>query len=347
MILDNEAGMKAIANWIRIVWTKTQSFWSFIFIAALLGGAWIVFLSLIDKPPLETTPALIMIWASLGVLILAAFPKILNRIKKLKVGDIEVELLDAISKSNFQNYITVADEGGRSIIAEKGDPRDLQTIMARIMHQKNTPVLLTVNLENEISRAFLLVYILLIDLFSESVILFVSKRNHIIRSLSDIRVQEIVGVISGRKLINEYFGRFPSLLRLFNSNNNYPVENVYVSKALVNVPSTEIIQRLYELCTINIDRDLVEEEREGRNHKSYYGSLRKDEVENWLFTKLSKKSIERLLEKDDIENLIQSLVDHDEFLLIVDNKRLSSVTRVEEMTNIISKKLLSQIQKDK
>lgn len=327
--------------WAWIKWLAGKV-WKSLALLLILFAVWIGFLKLVSPPPIETTPVIIMLWVTAAILLLALFPSVLDLIKRIKIGDVEIELRDAISKSSPQDYITDTDISGTSIYADKGDARNLQAILARLMQDAGKPILLTVNLERAISKTFLFVYIFLIELFSSSVVFFVAKRQQF-RSITDLKEAEVVGVISGQKMINAYLRRFPSLLRIFNTHNNNIGNATYEAAGLVQIPSGEIIETLYRLCERQIRDDLERELRGDFDRENRNELLNKREVENWLKDKLNTKSIDKSFGKDDLEILRQCLVSGDDFIILTENKKIVSVTKIETLTRSISKNLLTQI----
>jgi len=308
----------------------------------ILAGVWYGFIRLVEHPPLDTTSVMIMLWSTAVILVLALFPSIFDLIKKIKIGDIEIELKDVISKSSPQDYITTTEISGTSIYAQKGDARNLQTILTEMMQEPGKPILLTVNLGRAISKTFLFVYVFLIELFSASVVVFVVKRSQL-RNINDLKETDVSGVISGQRLINAYLRRFPSLLRIFYGRTNGFGDNAYASAGLVQIPSEEIIETVYNLCEMQIENDLAREGRGDFERENRSELLNKREIETWLKDKLDSKFIDKSFGKNDLDVLRQCIISSDEFVILTENKKIVSVTRVETLTRNISKNLLTQI----
>jgi hypothetical protein len=60
-------------------------------VSLVLAGVWYGFVKLIVRFSIGPTPALIMVWASAVVLFLAFFPHLLDKIKRVKIKDFELE----------------------------------------------------------------------------------------------------------------------------------------------------------------------------------------------------------------------------------------------------------------
>jgi hypothetical protein len=335
--------------WARIKWLVRKT-WKPLALLLILFALWIGFLKLVSPPPIETTPVIIMLWITAAILLLALFPSVLDLIKKIKIGDIEIELKDAISKSSPRDYIAATEITGTLISAQKGDARNLQAVLAEMMQDIGKPILLTVNLENIISKTFLFVYVFLIELFSSSIVFFVAKRSQV-KNITDLKETDVLGVISGQKLINAYLRRFPSLLGIFNGRNGGFGDNIYDTAGLVQIPSEEIIDSLYRMCRRQIRNDLRDDlERERNNDfesEIRIERLTKIEVEGWLKHNLNSKFIDKSFGKNDLDTLRQCIMNGDEFVILLENKKIVSVTKIEALTRNISKNLLIQISGNK
>ncbi|MBK8619173.1 MAG: hypothetical protein IPN96_19145 [Anaerolineales bacterium] len=137
-------------NWIKSIisrfwaWIKwlVGKIWKPFALLLILLAVWIGFLKLVSPPPIETTLVIIMLWVTAAILLLALFPSVLDLIKKIKIGDIEIELKDAISKSSPRDYIAATEITGTSISAQKGDARNLQAVLAEMMQDIGKPICL-------------------------------------------------------------------------------------------------------------------------------------------------------------------------------------------------------------
>lgn len=132
----------------------------FLGVSAILASGWYAFLSLVSQPPIDATPVLIMIWSSVIVLLFALFPRILDRVKKFKVKDFEIELQDTVARSTSEDYISFSDLDEYTF-SQKGDFRNLEDILEQAIRQPSKPILLVANLRDGeyISIPMLFIYL--------------------------------------------------------------------------------------------------------------------------------------------------------------------------------------------
>jgi hypothetical protein len=88
-------------------------------ILAVIAVAWYGFLKLVAHPPLSTTPALIMVWSSVLLLIFGFYPKVFDRIKRLKIADFEIELEQVVAESATEHFLTIADVEDEYLFSQK------------------------------------------------------------------------------------------------------------------------------------------------------------------------------------------------------------------------------------
>jgi hypothetical protein len=178
---------------------KLQRAYRFIAILNILGLAWAGFLWLVQAPPVEALPSLLMVWATAILMLLAFFPSVLNNVGKLKVGDVEFELRDSIRNANTKNFVSVSDLSSAYQMTTQRDAGGLQTILARALEAPGKPILLIIDLqEQKITRAFLFAFLMLTDLLSERVIVAFAAPRKRVGDPQDLNVADIVGVISGK-----------------------------------------------------------------------------------------------------------------------------------------------------
>src|SRR5690242_6568212 len=203
-----EAGKDIQMSWKDFNETYLRQFFRiFIFrllpVGLILFGAWYGFLRLVNKPPLDTSSVLIMVWASVILLILAFFPKIFEKVKAIKLKDVEIELQEAVAKSAPEDYISIEASGDEPLFSEKGDLRHLQAILREATLEPDRPVLLLVNLKDDyyISIVMLFKYLFFLNLISmKTIVLFVSSEKHF-DSLTDVRKDSLIGAMSGKRVL--------------------------------------------------------------------------------------------------------------------------------------------------
>ncbi|WP_156815353.1 hypothetical protein [Pseudanabaena sp. PCC 6802] len=149
-----------------VLWRYIQSTLKFLLVAAIIAGAWYAFLKIVAPPPIATTPALIMVWASVVVLLFSLFPRILDRVKKIKLKDFELELQETVAKVISKDFITLS-ELDNHIFSTKGNFRNLGEILEQTVRFPEKTVLLVANLgnSNNISISMLFIYLFTVDDF--------------------------------------------------------------------------------------------------------------------------------------------------------------------------------------
>ncbi len=306
---------------------------AFLLVSAIIAGAWYGFISIVAPLPIATTPALIMVWLSVFVLFFVLFPNLLDKVKRIKVKDFELELQDTVAKATTSDFLSVPyfDE---HIFSTKGDFRNLSDIMEQAARFPNKPVLLVVNLRDDhyISIPMLFIYLFFLDLVGASVtVLFVSSRKSV-RSFSDIRRDSIIGAILGKKVMRVFLERFPRLSRIFDFrrfNDNLRFEDFFRSGRFRGEGFEHFFRNMAEIM-----HDL------GTNRSEY---LSERDVENWFKSDLSKHTIEVSISDADIKEIRQAISKNDEFVLVLSDNRLNSVVSVCFLTRDMSRKVLENL----
>lgn len=304
----------------------------FVFIIGVLTGAWFGFVYLVGKPPIDTTPALVMVWISAIILLLAVFPKIFDRIKRLKVKDFEIELQETVKKTSEEDFISM-DELDDYVFSQKGSFRNLTNILRQARRNPNKPILLTANLRDGhyISTPMLFVYLFFLDLIGSSVIvLFVSSRTSL-KNLKDISKKKIVGLVSGKTALRIFYNRFPHFYKIFDvsRNSNVSFEDLFRRGRLRDEIDDHLFYRSYEML------------REHRLEESEY--LTEDDVMAWFSDHLNVKAID--LNATDSDIIKQAIENGDEFLIILKDNTLRSVIALCKITKNISAKVFDDIMK--
>ncbi len=326
-------------EWLPVMWKIVKPFVKrtivFLFVAAIVGGAWYGFLSITKRPPIDTTPALIMVWISVFVLLFSLFPNILDKVKKIKVKDFELELQETVAKATSKDFLSIPDLD-KHIFSTKGDFRNLTSIIEQAARVPDKPVLLVVNLrdgdDQYISIPMLFIYLFFLDLVGASItVLFVSSKQHI-RTLSDIRRDSILGAIMGKRVMRVFLERFPQLSRIFDFrgfNDSIRFEDFFVSGRFRDEGFEHFFLRMSEMMhDLNLNR-------------SEYLSIR--DVENWFRSDLSRHTIEVSVSDIDIREIRQAILREDEFLLVLSDNKLNSVVSVCFLTRDMARKVLEEL----
>lgn len=298
-----------------------------------MASAWFAFISIVAPLPIATTPALTMVWLSVFVLFFVLFPNLLDKVKKIKVKDFELELQDTVAKATTRDFFSIPyfDE---HIFSTKEDFRNLSDIMEQAARVLNKPVLLVVNLRDDryISIPMLFIYLFFLNLVGVSVtVLFVSSRQPI-RSFSDIRQNSILGAILGKKVMRIFLERFPRLSRIFDFrkfNDNVRFDDFFRSGIFSGEGFEHFCRNMAEIMP-----DL------GTNRSEY---LSKRDIENWFRGDLSRHMIEVAISDTDIKEIRQAISKDDEFILVFNDNRLHSVVSVCFLIRDMSRKVLDNI----
>lgn len=306
----------------------------FAFIILIIASAWYGFIYLVGKPPIATTPALIMVWLSVLVLFLTLFPKIFDRIKRLKVKDFEIELQESVKRSTAEEDFISMDEFDDYVFSQKGDFRNLNRILRDARRFPEKQILLTVNLRNGhyISILMLFIYLFFMDIIGNPVnILFISSKRPI-KNFSDITQKSILGIVSGKKAMKIFYDRFPWLMRIFDFGKFSDMRiDKFFRRGFKEFPSEMFFRDCYMYL------------RENRNNENEY--LTEEDVVSWFGKDLNS----RIVDLDDIEsnnlNIKNAIEQGDDFLLIIKNRAFKSAVAVCKVTRNISSKVLTNIVK--
>ena len=287
----------------------------FVAVSLILLVAWLLFLYLVFAPPIGTTPALIMVWASVAVLLVGVFPGIFDRVKRIKIKDFELELQETVDKASSRGFVSIS-ELNRPFFSDKDDFVNLTRIISSALRFPDKPVLLVVNLKDDkyISIIMLQIYLFFLDLIAESVfVLFISAKRKI-KSISDIEKASIIGAVSGEKVKHTFFQRFPELYRIFDSrisDQEVTVEQIVRTKVFLDPELTNFFQNIYNIFY------------ESEHHIPEY--LTKRDVEDWFWGQLSNHTIELSISVADLKTIRKALMKENEFIMIYENGSMVSL----------------------
>jgi len=306
----------------------------FIFIIVIITAAWYGFLYLVGGPPIDATQALLMVWISVIVLLFVLFPKIFDRIKRLKLKDFEIELSETVKKYSEEDFISL-DEVNDYIFSQKENFRNLVNIAKQARQNPDKQILLTVNLGSGdyISIPMLFIYLFFLNTVSNTlnVLFFSSKQS--ITNFTDISQSSLIGIISGRKVIKTFYNRFPWLYRIFEFErfSETRMEDFVKRDLFIGDYGEKLFRRCYDFL-----------QEYSRNEREF---LRKRDVVAWFKKDLNNK----IMDLDNIESIKQAVKDAiemgDEFLIILENKAFRSVIAVCKVTRNISLKVFENIKK--
>lgn len=321
-----------------------QRVYRFFALLIILGLAWGGFLWLTQAPPVDPLPSLLMVWGTAAVLLLAFFPSVLSNVGRFKVGEVEFELRDSVNSANTQNFITVSDLSGAYQMTSQRDAGGLQAILARTLESPGKPVLLMIDLqEQSITRAFLFAFLMLMDLLSGQAIVVFTIPRKTAEDPSELDIAEVVGVVSGKKLLLAYYRRFPSLMNIFIRKQG--IDSVLESSGLVKIPSSELILALYEQCRTQISQDLRVERGcyTELEHPEMDERLTRPEIERWLGDILNRQIVEATPLTSDIGKIHQALEEKNDFVLVAEHGGFKSVIDLNDFSRVITHKMLGSL----
>ncbi len=323
---------------------KFERVYRFAAILMILGLAWAGFVWLTQAPPVDALPALLMVWATAIVLLLAFFPSVLSRVGKLKMGELEFELRDTVRDANAQNFVSVSDLSSAYQMTSQRDAGGLQAILARALEAPGKPVLLVIDLqERKITRAFLFAFLMLMDLLSERVIVTFAAPRKAAKEPGDLNIADMVGVILGKKLLLAYYRRFPSLMNIFIREKG--INSVLESSGLIQTPSSELILALYDQCRAQISQDIQNEK--GRytelEHPEMDERLSRREVEKWLGEALNRRVVDSSLKAADMEIIHQALEEKKDYVIVAEHGGFKSVLALDEFSRALAHKALGAL----
>jgi|GEM_PF-2182249 len=302
-------------------------------VLAILTAVWYGFIRLIVHVPIGTTPALIMVWASALILLVAFFPRLLDRIKKLKVKDFEIELQDVVKQSTIDDYLRIGDLGEERVFSEKRGWPDLMKLLTAAEANPQRPVLLVANLreDNYISIPMLFGYLYALDLVGSPVALLFISTGRRIRKLADVNKRDVIGVLKGRAALKTFTTIYPQLNSIAAQ---FDREGIFSQPW----PGKLRSQVAFERWHTNFRGGFLET----RHNQS--DTLSASEVRQWFVADLNRTTIDVSLSVSDLACVRDALARQDEFIIAFEDNQLRSIVSVCRLATRISKKALTHVE---
>lgn len=303
----------------------------FLLVSGALFGAWKLFLLIVKVPPIETTPAMIMIWISFAVIIVALFPDLLDKIKKVKFKDFEIELQESVTKATSLDYLSGSD-GPDYHFSDKANFRNLADLFLLAKRSPEKPILLLVNVRSNrsISIPALFIYLYFLDLYNSNVVcLFISTRSQF-ENWRDINKEEVIGVVEGKKTLQALLSHFPRLIRM-------------VSKDEISIPAE---MELFSKNRLVNYFSMIYEER-GRLEFDNNEFLSQNDVRNYFISYLNEEEINYETSKEDEKTVLNAIIKEKKYLIVYKGNKLYSIIPLELISNDISKKVLQDMFKER
>lgn len=229
-------------------------------------------------------------------------------------------------------------------MTSRRDAAGLQTILARTLESPGKPVLLVIDLqEQNITRAFLFAFLMLMDLLSERVIVVFAAPRKTTKEPSELNIADVVGAVQGKKLLLAYYRRFPSLMNIFIREQG--IGSVLESSGLVKIPSSELILALYDQCRTQISHDLRAEgvRYAELEHPEMDERLSRHEIEKWLGGALNRRVVDASMLAADIAKIHQALEEENDFVLVAENAGFKSVLNLDDFSRVIAHRALGSL----
>jgi hypothetical protein len=320
-----------MGGYATVVKDQLRTYCRIIIILLILSGGWFAFLYVVPRVNYEAMPVLVMIWASIIVLLLAVFPQILDRIKRFKIKDFEIELQNTVEQSTLEDYISLSNLDEYTF-SQKGGFRQLKDIFIQATQQPSKPILLVVNLRDNryISIPMLYIYLFFLDMVGKSITVLLISTKQKLSEISDITKESIIGVISGKTVLQIFYRRFPHLLKIFDmhifSEHPFDVDELFCQDFFQGKDAERFFRRAYE----NISHF----------HSNFNEYLTKEDVRSWFRNKLNCRTVEVDVGSEDLKTIKEALKQGDDFFLSIKNERLRSVISLCYFSKQVTKKVL-------
>jgi len=308
----------------------------FLVILALISLVWVGFLYLVYALGIDSTSALLMVWVSAILILIALFPSVLKRLKnfKLKFGSMEFEiaLRKAIEDSGIHDLLS-HENLEQALVIEKGGFAQLWNMIKKIDLNKERPVILDVNLaKGRISIPMLYIYLRVLNSLADDVYVLFLNDHEYSKSERRIQVGKVLGVISSKKAVKVIKNRFPELT----------LSPIQVERpdgaSLADMDQRRFEDILQNIYNLNREKLFCREESISRDEQ-----LTVQEVENWLLGSLSKRSISIEINESDLRQLKEASVRNEDLILVVKDQYLDSLVVLCKIYRKISARVLQQM----
>lgn len=307
----------------------------FLVISLVLAAGWLAFIVLV-RIPIDAIPVLIMVWLTIIILLFALFPRILDRVKRFKFKDFEIEFQDTVAKSAYDDYISLADLDEYNF-SQKGDFHNLKNILRQVINQPSKPILLVVNLKDGsyVSIPMLFIYIFFIDIFSKDItILFISTEKRL-KDIVDIAADSIIGAVSGKMVLQTFYRKLPYLFRIFEFSKSDDDYSLFIFEELLMSNNIEYLK--YKPNFKNIYNFIKE------YHSDRSEFLSEQDVNNWFKGKLNCRKVDAILDSRNLKTVREALSQGEEYMLLIKDGGLEAVISLCKFSKILSKKVLADM----
>ncbi|MFW5787914.1 MAG: hypothetical protein ACOCV3_06570, partial [Halanaerobiales bacterium] len=111
-------------------------------VTLILISGWKGLIFLTGDPPLsDIWPALIMVWLSIFVLILAVFPQLFDKIKKVRIKDLEIILEKVLKDSPQREILSFSEYKIEQVEFEEGNFKNLKNLIKKSILEPDQPLI--------------------------------------------------------------------------------------------------------------------------------------------------------------------------------------------------------------
>ncbi|MFW5976697.1 MAG: hypothetical protein ACOCQS_01995 [Bacillota bacterium] len=296
-------------------------------VTLILISGWKGLIFLTGDPPLsDIWPALIMVWLSIFVLILAVFPQLFDKIKKVRIKDLEIILEKVLKDSPQREILSFSEYKIEQVEFEEGNFKNLKNLIKKSILEPDQPLIIVANLSNNIPLSLIFTYLFLLSFVSPSVVvLFISARSN--SESEDIIPENVIGAITGKDMLSTFYQLFPDLLNLFNLfNKQGKVSDVFHSGKFKDFSFARFSQKADEI--------LSRVEFESSDY------LTKTDIRRWYGNKICSEIIDLSLDNVNYRKIFKALKNNDDYLIISENNKVKTMVSVTDIAKNISLKTL-------
>lgn len=316
-------------------------------IVVILAVAWYSFLELLAVP-VDAASALIMVWLSASVLIVALFPNILDRVKRVKIGDFEFELQEIVAEAKKEFFNPVSEYGqDEMIFTEKGNLRTLERILRLSFFNPLRPILLVVNVyPGNVSLPMLVFYLYFLNLFGNNVIVLFTSQQRKVTDVSQISITALIGILSGTEILQTFYRSFPESFKVLQALPEEGLNREADNYSGSPIPSAIFLSRGFGHFLNRFEaeasyRRVSGDDRE--NHEPNLYPLSKSDIISWFGPQLDTSQISRDFSPSDIRTVREAITKGDEFIALSEENHLVAVLALCGLSSRISIKALEAL----
>ncbi|MFP4698576.1 MAG: hypothetical protein ACLFMO_07705 [Eubacteriales bacterium] len=306
----------------------------FIMLIFILIIIWFAFIFLVGFPPInDTWTSLIMVWLTAVLLIISIFPNILNKIKRVKIKDFEIEMKEVIENSTEKSILSLSDFRLKLIKGKKGNLNNLKILIRKAILNPNKPLILIADLKQgeNISIPMLFTYLFILNFVSKSVIvLFISSKSNDLNNYL-LKKENIVGAIQGQVILDHFYKLFPKLMNVFSLFEKHRQMDVFfMTGNFLDLDYEWLLKKAREII---YDIDL--------NYSRYLGVK---EVKQWF--DINCRIIEFPLQNKHYKEIYNALLNDEKFITIYVESEVQAIVPLTDITKNVTIKTLKRFSRN-